>query len=82
MKLPFFTIGHSNRSLEDFVEQLRGSHVGRIVDIRKIPRSRSNPQFNKDTLAEALAAFDISYEHVTALGGLRGKAKSLSPRIN
>ena len=82
MKLPFFTIGHSNRSLEDFVELLRGPHVGRIVDIRKIPRSRSNPQFNEDTLAEALAAFGISYEHVNALGGLRGKAKSLSPSVN
>jgi uncharacterized protein (DUF488 family) len=82
MKIPFFTIGHSNRSLGDFVELLRGPHVGRIVDIRQIPRSRSNPQFNKDTLAETLAAFSISYEHVNALGGLRGKAKGLSPRVN
>lgn len=45
---------------------LRGPHVDRVVDIRTIPRSRSNPQFNKDTLPDALAAFDISYEHAAA----------------
>jgi uncharacterized protein (DUF488 family) len=82
MKLPFFTIGHSNRSLEAFVQLLSGPHVDRVVDIRKVPRSRSNPQFNKDTLPEALAAFDISYEHVAALGGLRGKARSLPRDVN
>jgi uncharacterized protein (DUF488 family) len=82
MKLPFFTIGHSNRSLEEFVQLLSGPHVDRVVDIRKVPRSRSNPQFNKDTLPEALAAFDISYEHVAALGGLRGKARSLPRDVN
>ena len=82
MKLRFFTIGHSTRSLEELVELLRGPHVDRVVDIRKVPRSRSNPQFNKDTLPEALTAFDLSYEHVAALGGLRGKARSLPPDIN
>lgn len=82
MKLPFFTIGHSSRNLEDFVELLREPHVERVVDIRKIPRSRSNPQFNKDTLPGALTAFGISYEHEAELGGLRGKAKSLPRDVN
>jgi uncharacterized protein (DUF488 family) len=82
VKLPFFTIGHSNRSLEGFVELLREPHVERVVDIRKIPRSRSNPQFNKDTLPGALIAFGISYEHEVALGGLRGKAISLLRHVN
>jgi uncharacterized protein (DUF488 family) len=82
VKLPFFTIGHSNRDLEEFVEMLRGPHVDSVVDIRTIPRSRSNPQFNTDTLPDALAAFDISYEHVAALGGLRGKARSLPASLN
>jgi len=82
VKLPFFTIGHSNRSLEDFAELLREPHVDRVVDIRKIPRSRSNPQFNKDTLPEVLRAFGISYEHEAALGGLRGKARSLPRDVN
>jgi uncharacterized protein (DUF488 family) len=80
--LPFFTIGHSNRSLEDFVELLSGARVDRVMDIRKIPKSRSNPQFNVGTLPEALAALDISYEHVATLGGLRGKSSSLPSEVN
>ncbi len=82
MTLPFFTIGHSSRSLDEFVEMLRGPYVDRVVDIRTIPKSRANPQFNKDSLPDALAAFDISYEHVAALGGLRGKARSLPAEVN
>ncbi|MBN9566759.1 MAG: DUF488 domain-containing protein [Alphaproteobacteria bacterium] len=82
MTLPVFTIGHSNRSLDAFVELLRGPHIDRVVDIRTIPRSRSNPQFNRDALPTALTAFDIAYEHVVALGGLRGKARSQPPHIN
>ena len=80
--IPFFTVGHSNRPLAGFVELLRGTDVDHIVDIRKIPGSRSNPQFNLDTLPGALAAFDISYEHGAALGGLRGKARSVPREIN
>jgi uncharacterized protein (DUF488 family) len=80
--LPFFTIGHSNRSLEEFIELLREPRVERIVDVRKVPMSRANPQFNKDALPDTLAASQISYEHIPELGGLRGKAKSLPPDIN
>ncbi|MCG3162539.1 MAG: hypothetical protein JMDDDDMK_03798 [Acidobacteria bacterium] len=82
MKLPFFTIGHSNRSLEEFVEMLRGADIDLVADIRKIPRSRTNPQFNEDALPEALAAFNISYEHIAALGGLRGKAGIIDRDVN
>src|SRR5690349_9991807 len=82
MKLPFFTIGHSNRGFEDFVELLSGAEIGLVADIRKIPRSRANPQFNEATLPDALAAHDISYEHVAALGGLRGKTRTDSPDLN
>jgi uncharacterized protein (DUF488 family) len=82
VKLPFFTIGHSNRSPKEFVELLDGPHIDRVVDIRKIPRSRSNPQFNADTLPQILAAANISYEHAAALGGLRGKARTLPPDVN
>jgi len=82
MKLPFFTIGHSNRSLEGFVGLLDESHVERVVDVRTVPRSRSNPQFNRDTLPEVLAAVGIAYEHLAALGGLRGKARGLPPDVN
>src|SRR5262249_33938406 len=71
VKLPFFTIGHSNRRLEEFIELLTGAHINLVADIRTVPRSRTNPQFNEDTLPDALVAFDISYEHMAALGGLR-----------
>jgi uncharacterized protein (DUF488 family) len=82
VKLPFFTIGHSNRTLEEFVDLLSGADVALVADIRTVPRSNANPQFNKDTLPDALAAFHISYDHVAALGGLRGKARSLPSDVN
>jgi uncharacterized protein (DUF488 family) len=80
--LPFFTIGHSNRSLEAFVELLKGAHIDLVADIRTIPGSRTNPQFNKTALPGALAAFDVSYEHMAALGGLRGKTQTSPPDLN
>ncbi len=82
MTLPFFTVGHSNRSLEELVQLLSEPGVERLVDIRTIPRSRTNPQFNMDTLPEALAGHGIAYEHVAALGGLRGKNRSLARDVN
>jgi uncharacterized protein (DUF488 family) len=82
MKLPFYTIGHSNRTLEELIGLLSAADIGTLADIRKIPRSRSNPQFNEETLPDALDAFDISYEHIAALGGLRGKALTLPPDAN
>ena len=82
MKPPFFTIGHSNRSVEAFVELLRSADIGLVADIRKVPMSRAHPQFSKRALCKALAAFQIAYEHVAALGGLRGKTRDLSADIN
>jgi uncharacterized protein (DUF488 family) len=79
---PFFTIGHSNRSHEEFAALLTEGDIALVADIRKIPRSRTNPQFNADTLPDTLAAVGISYEHIAALGGLRGKARTLSPDVN
>ena len=82
MALAFFTIGHSNRSIEDFVALLSGSRIERVVDVRKMPSSRANPQFNGASLSGALEAFQISYEHLAALGGLRGKAQNLPRDVN
>lgn len=78
----FFTIGHSNRSLDEFVELLRGAEVQHLVDVRAFPRSRANPQFNTETLPDHLAAFHISYEHMAALGGRRGKSNPVPPEVN
>lgn len=82
MTLPFYTIGHSNRTLRDFFALLDEAGIRALVDIRKIPKSRSNPQYNENTLEDDLAALDITYEHVAALGGLRGKTSALPRTVN
>jgi len=64
--LPFFTIGHSTHSLEEFAALLKASGVQRVVDIRKMPGSRKFPQFDEDALIRSLPAFGITYEHVPA----------------
>lgn len=68
---PIFTIGHSTRPLEEFIALLRAHGVTLVADVRTVPRSRHNPQYNRDTLPEALAAAGIGYRHLAALGGLR-----------
>jgi uncharacterized protein (DUF488 family) len=73
-----YTVGHSNRSLDDLVALLRPFGVTTLVDIRTVPRSRHNPQFNTDTLGAALAPHGIAYAHLPALGGLR-KPRTDSP---
>ncbi len=65
------TIGHSTRPMEELVTLLLENGVRRIVDVRTIPRSRHNPQFNRDTLPETLVENDIEYTHMPGLGGLR-----------
>jgi hypothetical protein len=65
------TVGHSTRAIDDFVELLRQHGVERLVDIRTIPRSRRNPQFNSEALAKSLRRQDIDYAHIKELGGLR-----------
>ena len=66
-----FTIGHSTRTLEELIEMLRGQGVRRVIDIRTIPRSRRNPQYNRETLGPALRSHKIGYVHLKDLGGLR-----------
>lgn len=66
-----YTVGHSTRSFEELVDLLRAHGVERLVDVRTIPRSRRNPQFNRDTLGPALRNRRIAYRHMKALGGLR-----------
>jgi len=69
------TVGHSTRSIEDFVRLLDAHGVKRLVDVRTVPRSRHNPQFNKDSLPRQLEHHGISYLHLPALGGLRHPRK-------
>jgi uncharacterized protein (DUF488 family) len=65
------TIGHSTRTIEEFVRLLQAHGVRLIVDVRTIPRSRHNPQFNTDSLRDSLKSVGIAYAHLPALGGLR-----------
>ena len=75
-----FTIGHSTRTWKDFLEILRAHRVKRIIDIRSIPRSRHNPQFNRETLSTKLRAARIGYVYLRKLGGLR-HARRDSPNM-
>ena len=80
--LPVFTIGHSTRSLEAFVELLRAGEVRMVVDVRSVPRSRTNPHYNLDSLPGALAEYQIGHTRIAALGGLRKRSATVPPEVN
>lgn len=72
---PVLTIGHSTRTLEEFTALLAAHGVEFLVDVRTVPRSRRNPQFNRETLPGALETAGIRYVHLPGLGGLRHPRK-------
>jgi len=78
----FFTIGHSTRTLDEFVALLQQSSVDLVVDVRSIPRSRTNPQFNRDSLPAALSQWQIGYEQLAELGGLRSRKRDSAASPN
>jgi uncharacterized protein (DUF488 family) len=69
--ITIYTIGHSTRSIDEFVALLRTFDIHLLADIRTVPRSRHNPQFGRDVLPAELAEAGIRYVHLPALGGLR-----------
>lgn len=69
------TIGHSTHSADELIELLRANDVDYLADVRSVPRSRHNPQFNYDTLPHTLAPAGIDYQHFKDLGGLRKARK-------
>ena len=75
---PVLTVGHSTRPIDEFIGLLTGHGVQRLLDVRTVPKSRHNPQFNGDALAESLAAAGIGYAQVPGLGGFR-RARPDSP---
>jgi uncharacterized protein (DUF488 family) len=79
---PFYTVGHSTRSVEELVDLLRQAGANLVADVRTMPRSRTNPQFNADVLPATLAAWQIGYRHIRTLGGLRGRRKDQPPSRN
>jgi uncharacterized protein (DUF488 family) len=82
MAFPFYTIGHSTRSVAELAGLLQQVGANHVIDVRTIPRSRTNPQFNVDTLPQRLIAWGIGYQHLRDLGGLRGRRKDQGPSPN
>ena len=82
MTHPFYAIGHSTRPVEEFVELLNSAGITFVADVRTVPRSRTNPQYNRDVLPHALAVAQIEYEHIPTLGGLRGRQADVPPSTN
>jgi uncharacterized protein (DUF488 family) len=74
-RLTVFTVGHSARTIEEFVHLLIAHAIQHVADVRSIPRSRQNPQFNRDQLPAALQPFGIDYSHMPGLGGRRHARK-------
>src|ERR1700693_3873053 len=77
-----FTIGHSIHAIEEFIALLQRAGVQCLVDVRSIPRSRRNPQFNIEALPGSLAAAGIEHRHLKSLGGLRHRRKAAPPSPN
>src|SRR5439155_22669657 len=76
------TIGHSTRSAAELIALLKEAGVDLLVDVRAVPRSRFNPQFNADALPGPLGELGIGYVHLKALGGLRHHPKDAPPSPN
>jgi uncharacterized protein (DUF488 family) len=70
-----WTVGHSTQTLEQLIDLLRAYEISLLVDVRTVPRSRRNPQFNRESLPEDLEPVDIAYRHEKGLGGLRKPRK-------
>ena len=79
---PFFTIGHSTRAIPEFVELLKAGRVELVVDVRTIPRSRTNPQYNLDVLPAALRDYQIAHCRIAELGGRRKRSPDVSSEVN
>jgi len=77
-----FTIGHSTRTVPEFAEICRSASVRLVVDVRTVPRSRTNPQYNLDVLPAELQEYQIGATRIAALGGLRGRSHDVKPEVN
>jgi uncharacterized protein (DUF488 family) len=82
MTVPFLSVGHSSRSLDEFLDMLRSAGVGMVIDVRSFPKSRANPVYNTDRLPDDLAAVQIGYRHLVDLGGRRGRQAGVDPAVN
>src|SRR5690349_10050125 len=79
MSRSIWTIGHSTRSLDEFVSLLAGESIELVADVRRFPASRRHPQFNKESLAASLSKASVGYVHFAELGGRRHERTPGSP---
>jgi uncharacterized protein (DUF488 family) len=79
---PVYTIGHSTKTLDQFVDIVKGFGIEMIIDVRTVPRSRTNPQYNLDTFGQQLANVGIRHEQIAQLGGLRKKSRTVDDEVN
>lgn len=77
-----YTIGHSTRTIEQFVSMLKAFGVDTVIDVRTVPRSRTNPQYNIDALPVTLCGYGLDHHPMPALGGLRKKSKTVPDETN
>ena len=82
MENPFFTIGHSKRPVSEFVGLLEVAEIQLVGDVRTIPKSRANPQYDRSVLPKTLKELDIEYEHLPELGGLRSRSADVATSVN
>jgi len=82
MMHPFYTVGHGTRSIGEFTDLLQSAEIAVVADVRTVPRSRTNPQYNREVLPQSLAPFRIAYDHIPTLGGLRGRDPNVPPSVN
>ena len=82
MSLPLFTVGHSTRSIEEFIALLQSAAIAVVIDVRRLPGSSRHPQFDEDSLRESLNAADIGYERIVELGGRRRVSKDVPFEVN
>jgi len=78
----FFTIGHATRPISEFVALLTPHNIKLVIDVRAVPRSRVNPQYNSTELAKVLSELRIDYRHISALGGLRKRSRATRKEMN
>lgn len=79
---PIYTVGHSTRPIHEFVKVLRDGLADFVIDVRTVPRSRRNPQYNEELLPDELAPYQVGYRRISHLGGLRGRSHDVPPNAN
>ncbi|WP_413543664.1 DUF488 family protein [Citricoccus nitrophenolicus] len=82
MALPFYTVGHSTRSLVEFMDLLQSAEIGLVVDVRRLPGSRRYPHFDQERLSASLTGAGIGYEHLAALTGRRPRNREVATEVN